>query len=219
MVTKIKLSLLGQGNAVGTSYRSAKPGVTRELANSIFGIGLMHPLMVSPRDNGRYRVVHGALRFEALKMLVREKKISRQCEVDCEVRRMSIEEIAAFRRANDLSKQSFANAQATAMTNYQKALVEEATRRRTTMLVPSALGKMAAISTPMGTDPIEAYFDMENNALAVWNTGGVTTGRAQAENRSFRVGVRHDPEWEAYEKTFCNWYAANVRRFDLGDQW
>ena len=57
----------------------------KELANSIKNNGLLNPILVRPKDNGRYEIISGHRRLEAF-------KINKEKEISCIVKDLSKDE-------------------------------------------------------------------------------------------------------------------------------
>lgn len=65
MIKEIALSKIVRGSNV----RNEKETDLQELANSINKVGLIHPIKVQPAGKGKFEIIAGHRRYEAMKIL------------------------------------------------------------------------------------------------------------------------------------------------------
>lgn len=72
MTTTIPFKDLVAADAINARAKAAKDGLD-ELAASIAAKGLIQPLAVRPADNGRYEIIDGRRRYQAMQRLVKQR--------------------------------------------------------------------------------------------------------------------------------------------------
>ena len=84
-ITTVPFRDLVPADAINARSKAVKDGLD-ELADSIARRGLIQPLAVRPADNGRYEIIDGRRRYQAMQKLVRARAWKKDTPVPVLVR-------------------------------------------------------------------------------------------------------------------------------------